>query len=231
MDILRNIEKNIINICNNDKYDINDTIILKNNIKEYFKNLNDKENIINQKKIKYNEIYEVPRINQDLEYSKYLNDKRNLLNIFEEEKTKSALYNYLNLERPKYNDIDLYSYENINLIEKRKLDKVVIHKDINKPIKKLKPAKICPEGKEINPLTGNCVKKCKEDEIRDLETGKCKKLKKEAKKKVKDEVKEDKKENEKGENEPVNKCSEKKIKECEDIGKKCNPLSGRCIKK
>src|SRR6056300_99404 len=119
MEILRNIEKNIINISNNDKYDVNDTILLKNNIKEYFTYINDKENTINEKKMKYNERYENPRIKQELEYYKYLNDKRELLNIFEEEKTKMALYNYLNLKRPKYNDINLYSYENINLIEKR----------------------------------------------------------------------------------------------------------------
>ena len=51
MEILRNIEKNIINISNNDKYDVNDTILLKNNIKEYFTYINDKENIINEKTI------------------------------------------------------------------------------------------------------------------------------------------------------------------------------------
>jgi hypothetical protein len=36
----------------------------------------------------------------------------------------------------------------------------------------------CPKGKEINPLTGRCVNKCKDDEERNLETGKCKKKKK-----------------------------------------------------
>jgi len=257
MEILRNIEKNIINISNNDKYDANDTQLLKNNIKEYLTYINDKENIINEKKIKYNELYENPRIKQELEYSKYLNDKRELLNIFEQEKTKSALYNYLNLKRPKYNDINLYSYENINLIEKRKIDNVLIRKDIIKPpIKKMKPAKVCPDGKEINPLTGNCVKKCKDDELRDLETGKCKKLKKEPKKGIKKKAKGDAKSDAKGdaksdadadanvkvkkgdgEGEVVDvgdvgdKCSEKKIKECDKIGKKCNPKTGRCIKK
>ena len=37
----------------------------------------------------------------------------------------------------------------------------------------------CPEGKEINPVSGRCVKICKEDEYRDQKTGKCVKPKRE----------------------------------------------------
>ena len=37
--------------------------------------------------------------------------------------------------------------------------------------------KDCPEGKEINAITGRCVKKCKDGEKRDLKTGKCMKIK------------------------------------------------------
>lgn len=37
--------------------------------------------------------------------------------------------------------------------------------------------KECPEGKEINPRSGRCVKKCKENEERNPETGKCRKKK------------------------------------------------------
>lgn len=36
-----------------------------------------------------------------------------------------------------------------------------------------KPLKKCPEGKEINPKTGRCVKKCKSNRIRDIKTFKC----------------------------------------------------------
>lgn len=39
--------------------------------------------------------------------------------------------------------------------------------------------KECPDGQEINPRTGRCVKKCKENEERNAETGKCRKKKKE----------------------------------------------------
>lgn len=37
--------------------------------------------------------------------------------------------------------------------------------------------KDCPEGKEINAITGRCVKKCKDGEKRYLKTGKCMKIK------------------------------------------------------
>ena len=33
--------------------------------------------------------------------------------------------------------------------------------------------KECPDGKEINPKTGRCVKICEAGKIRDPETGKC----------------------------------------------------------
>ena len=36
-----------------------------------------------------------------------------------------------------------------------------------------KPLKNCPDGKEINPKTGRCVKKCKSNRIRDIKTFKC----------------------------------------------------------
>jgi DNA polymerase/3'-5' exonuclease PolX len=35
--------------------------------------------------------------------------------------------------------------------------------------------KVCPEGKEINPKTGRCIKKCATNEVRNMDTGKCKK--------------------------------------------------------
>lgn len=38
-------------------------------------------------------------------------------------------------------------------------------------------SRTCPEGKEINPLSGRCVNKCKDNEIRNIATGKCKKKK------------------------------------------------------
>lgn len=43
-------------------------------------------------------------------------------------------------------------------------------------------SKICPENKEINPVTGRCVLKCKEGSVRNKETGKCEKIPTENKK-------------------------------------------------
>ena len=64
--------------------------------------------------------------------------------------------------------------------------------------------KECPDGKEINPKTGRCVKICEAGKIRDPETGKCIKN-------VKN-VKNDK---------PIKVCPEGKI---------LNPITNRCIK-
>jgi len=37
--------------------------------------------------------------------------------------------------------------------------------------------KSCPEGKELNPITKRCIKKCKDGEIRNVKTGMCEKIK------------------------------------------------------
>ena len=224
MEILRIIEKNIIDITNNTNEIDSDEF--KSNIKKYFEYKNDKDRILELKKEKYYENYENKRVVQNIEYDNYLSDKLQLREIMKSEKTKTALHNYLKLRPLKFNDIkELYSYENINVNEP--LTKVPTKKADNglnyKPeAAAIKPVKVCPEGKEVNPKTGLCVKKCKEDQIRDLETGKCKKNKnyKKPQQEVKEEVKEE-----------VDKCTDAKKKECDDKGKKCNPKTGRCIKK
>tara|TARA_B100000795_G_scaffold270051_1_gene262237 strand:- start:16186 stop:19650 length:3465 start_codon:yes stop_codon:yes gene_type:complete len=43
------------------------------------------------------------------------------------------------------------------------------------PVLPQKKKKECIEGKEINPITGRCVLKCKDDEVRNIKTGKCQK--------------------------------------------------------
>ena len=101
--------------------------------------------------------------------------------------------------------------------------------------------KECPEGKEINPKTGRCVKKCKEGEVRDKITGKCIKIKLKKRK----ECPEGKEINPKT-GRCVKKCKEgevrdkitglckkiklKKRKECPE-GKEINPKTGRCVNK
>lgn len=218
MELLRNIEKNVISIVNAN----NDTMNLDNlnkNIKLYFEYIANKDSINNQKRDIYIEKYENIRIAQNIEYDNYLREKHYLKEQLKIEKTKTALHNYLKLKQPAYNDkINIHTYQDINLTKRPDKIPTPINKGkIAKPANTANPAKpkICPEGKEVNPVTGNCVNKCKEGELRDTETGKCKKIKKVV---LKEAPKQDK-------------CTEAKKRECEEKGKKCNPDSGRCIKK
>lgn len=226
MELLRNIEKNVISIVNAN----NDTMNLDNlnkNIKLYFEYVANKDSIDNQKRDIYIEKYENVRIAQHIEYDNYLREKQNLKEQLAIEKTKTALHNYLKLKQPAYNDkINVHTYQNINLTKRPDKIPAPINKGkIAKPANTVNPTKpkICKEGKEVNPVTGNCVNKCKEGELRDTETGKCKKIKKVVpKKEPKEEPKQEPKQD---------KCTEAKKRECEEKGKKCNPDSGRCIKK
>ena len=61
--------------------------------------------------------------------------------------------------------------------------------------------RVCPDGQEINPVTGRCVKKCEKGKVRDQKTGKC----------VKD-------------------VDAKEERVCPE-GKEINPVIGRCVKK
>ena len=115
MEILRSIEKNIIDITNANN-DI-DTDMLKKNIKLYFKKIADKENINNIKKDKYYEEYENKRVEQHINYDNYLREKAELMEIFKNNKTKTALHNYLKLKTPKYNNLTLYSYLDVKIAE------------------------------------------------------------------------------------------------------------------
>ena len=232
MEILRSIEKNIIDITNANN-DI-DTDMLKKNIKLYFKKIADKENINNIKKDKYYEEYENKRVEQHINYDNYLREKAELMENFKNNKTKTALHNYLKLKTPKYNNLTLYSYLDVKIAEEKPIvkqeDKPIVKqeekpvvkqedKPIVKQVDKCTPAKIAEcekKGKKCNPSSGRCVKDdkpaAKEDKVED-----------------KPSAKEDK-----VEDKPVakeDKCTEAKKAECEKKDKKCNPDSGRCIKK
>lgn len=86
--------------------------------------------------------------------------------------------------------------------------------------------RICPEGKELNPITGRCIKKCPVEKIRNPRTGRCT-LKRECPPGY---VRDPK----------TRRCIKfqqesknyggKKVKECPK-GKEPNPKTGRCIKK
>jgi len=293
MEILRSIEKNIIDITNANN-DI-DADMLKKNIKSYFEKMADKENINNMKRDKYYEEYENKRVEQHINYDNYLREKAELMETFKNDKTKTALHNYLKLKPPKYDNITLYSYLDVKIAEDKpfakQLDKPVIKK-LDKPvIKKLdkctpaKKAECEKKGKFCNPDTGRCVNadkpaakedkpvakedKCteakkaeceKKGKICNQDTGRCVKADKPAAKadkpaakadkpvakedkpaakEDKPDAKEDKpaaKEDKPAakEDKPAakeDKCTEAKKAECEKKGKKCNPDTGRCIKK
>jgi len=225
MEILRSIEKNIIDITNANN-DIN-ADMLKKNIKSYFEKIADKENVNNMKRDKYYEDYENKRVEQHINYDNYLREKAELMETFKNDKTKTALHNYLKLKPPKYDNLTLYSYLDVKIAEDKpvvvKEDKPIVkeEKPVVEQLDKCTPAKKAEcekKGKKCNPESGRCVKADKPV------------AKEEDKPAAKVEDKPVAKEEDKPETN-VDKCTPAKIDECEKKGKKCNPDTGRCIKK
>jgi hypothetical protein len=160
MDILKDIEKNILNINIYDKniYSKNKDVfnssnmlkldVINKQINDYFKYKVDETNIITQKKLKYEEKYKNARELNNYNYTAYLNKKNELYNIFKEAKSLDSLYEYLKYKYADYKSIpDIYTYEQINLDEK-----VVSHSNNNVT------TNVCPLGKILNPITKKCVK-------------------------------------------------------------------------
>ena len=240
MEILRSIEKNIIDITNANN-DI-DADMLKKNVKTYFEKIADKENINNMKRDKYYEEYENKRVEQHINYDNYLREKAELMETFKNDKTKTALHNYLKLKPPKYDNITLYSYLDVKIAEEKPVikreDKPMAkqeEKPVVKQVDKCTPAKIAEcekKGKKCNPSSGRCVKEEKPAaKVEDKPAAKV-----EDKPAAKEDIVEDNPaaKEDKVEDKPAakeDKCTEAKIAECEKKGKKCNPSSGRCIKK
>jgi len=157
MDILKDIEKNILNINMYEKganakdpLNANNSNVLKLNtikklINDYFKYKNDANDIIARKKMKYNDIYKNVRENNNANYDFFLEKKEGLHNILRETKTLSALYEYLECKIEDYKEVpDIYTSEYINLEER-----------VVKPSNAANP---CPAGKVLNPKTKKCVK-------------------------------------------------------------------------
>ena len=247
MSKLFNIEKVFVDIVNKNS---NDIPKLKSNIESHFKNIDEKDLECIKKKDKYFINYENKRNIDKIKYEKYLTEKSILKTIFQNEKTKISLYNYLKLKCPIKNNIpDLYTYENIELKERVIIPRAPIAKVVNK-INKNKKDIICPEGKEINPVTGRCVKVCDEGKVRDPITGTCKTIKIEKIAKIKkvvtpkvnvvvvpnvvkpdepdDEIKPDEPEEQKVVSDV--KVVNIKSTKCPE-GKEINPITGRCVKK
>jgi len=201
--------------------------MLKKNIKSYFEKIADKENVNNMKRDKYYEDYENKRVEQHINYDNYLREKAELMETFKNDKTKTALHNYLKLKPPKYDNLTLYSYLDVKIAEDKpvvvKEDKPIVkeEKPVVEQLDKCTPAKKAEcekKGKKCNPESGRCVKADKPV------------AKEEDKPAAKVEDKPVAKEEDKPETN-VDKCTPAKKAECEKKGKKCNPDTGRCIKK
>ena len=160
MEILKDIEKNILNINMYDKsvnganakdpLNANNSNVLKMNaikklVSDYFKHKNDANDMIFQKKMKYEELYKNARENNNSNYDFFLEKKEDLHNILRETKTLVALYDYLNCKIADYKEVPaIYTSEYISLEER-----------VIKPVNAA--ANPCPSGKVLNPKTKKCV--------------------------------------------------------------------------
>jgi hypothetical protein len=232
MDILKDIEKNILNINmyskDNDQGKLN---VIKKQISDYFKYKGEQSNIITQKITKYDEQYKKVREINNYEYELFLEKKEDLYNIYKETKDLSSLYEYLNYKYTNYKSVpDIYTYENIRLEDERakglKEAKDANGANIVKDAKGVKE-KVCPEGKVLNPITKRCVKAPVAKKTKDV-----KKDPKEPKEDLKVDPKEPKEDSKVDPKEPKEKSKPKKdakVKECPE-GKILNPKTNRCIK-
>ena len=188
MDILRNIEKKILNIANNNTNDVNS---LKKDIKEYLDNFDKQQDINNQKKNKYEELYENKRMLAHISYENYLSIKEDLMKEIKKDKTKGAIRKYLEYKYEASDIPEIYTYQKISL-KNDIVDKIVKPKPSKEPKKLIpkpskEPKKLIPtpskEPKKLIPKPPKEPKKlpklqkdtkaCKDDEEINPKTGKC----------------------------------------------------------
>ena len=188
MDILRNIEKKILNIANNNTNDVNS---LKKDIKEYLDNFDKQQDINNQKKNKYEELYENKRMLAHISYENYLSIKEDLMKEIKKDKTKGAIRKYLEYKYEASDIPEIYTYQKISL-KNDIVDKIVKPTPSKEPKKLIpkpskEPKKLIPtpskEPKKLIPTPSKEPKKlpklqkdtkaCKDDEEINPKTGKC----------------------------------------------------------
>ena len=123
MDILRNIEKKILNIANNNTNNASEINNLKKDIKLYLDIFDKREEIKREKKGIYDELYDNKRKAYRISYENYLSDKKELMKDIVKEKTKGAIRKYLECkyedEEAAANIPNIYTYENIRLPNNR----------------------------------------------------------------------------------------------------------------
>ena len=142
MDILRNIEKKILNIANNNTNDVNG---LKKDIKDYLDNLDKQQDINNKKKNKYEELYENKRKEALISYKNFLSVKADLMKDIEKDNTKGAIRKYLEYKYEVVDIPDIYTYNHISF-ENDNTDTFVKPKQVIafKPTPPKEPRKLKP---------------------------------------------------------------------------------------
>ena len=119
MDILRNIEKKILNIANNNTNSTSEINNLKKDIKQYLDFFDKREELKREKKNIYDELYDNKRKAYQISYENYLLEKKELMKDVIKERTKGAIRKYLEYkyedEEALANIPNIYTYENIRL--------------------------------------------------------------------------------------------------------------------
>ena len=173
MDILRNIEKKILNIANNNTNNASEINNLKKDIKLYLDIFDKREELKREKKSIYEQLYDNKRKAYRISYEKYLYDKKELMKDIVKEKTKGAIRKYLECkyedEEAAVNIPDIYTYENIRLSNNREdfdipyapqdpqdpqakpIAPINNKKDHMIPVKPVKPVKPIKTAKPVKP--------------------------------------------------------------------------------
>jgi hypothetical protein len=176
--------------------------------------------------MKYDEMYKNPREKNNYEYELFLAKKEELYNIYKDTRTLAALYDYLNYKYDTAIIPDIYTYAHINLKEREK----VVKDDKAANAAKAANAKVCPEGKILNPKTNRCIKDPSYKKPKEAKAAEAAKAAKADSKEPKADSKEPKepKADAKDAKEPKEPKAAK-AKECPE-GKILNPKTNRCIK-
>jgi hypothetical protein len=193
MDILKDIEKNFLNINiynkNADNAKLN---IIKKQIDEYFKFKDEENNIIMEKKIRYEDKYKKPRDLNNYNYKQFLEKKMYLHNIYKETKSLSSLNEYLDCKIENYADIpEIYTYEYLHVNEQSNPTNNGLIKKVKPDEQKVKPKepKVKPKDPKVKPKDPKVkpkepkepdvkpeapkVKECPEGQILNPETNRC----------------------------------------------------------
>jgi len=158
------------NIENTHKYSIEG---IKLNIEKLKKSNLKKINDVNDKMLKYTEMYEKRRIENNESYQNFLEERSVLYNIWKNDKSKQSIHNLINLDPPKIIDIpEIYTYDIkisklSNYSNKRTSNDII--KDVKEPVAKIakkaskedvikkKEEDCIKKGKIYNPKSGRCI--------------------------------------------------------------------------